>query len=165
MRAQEDGLALRPVTQGDAPAIRSALEDEELQHWFPVETPVTDATALAYVRSGRHWHAILRLPDAEFLGVIGWRRVDQGNVQIFYWVTREARGQGVATGALRMLSGWALVRLRAPRVQLLVEPENRGSQRVAEKAGFRAEGVLRGYMDFNGARRDAIMFSLLPEDL
>lgn len=165
MRVERDGLTLRPVAADDVPALRSALEDPELQRWFPVDTPVTDESALSYVRSFRHWHAILDSSAGEFLGVIGWRRVDQGNVQVFYWITREARGRGVATRALDLVAAWALSRLRAPRVQLLVEPENLGSRRVAEKAGFVPEGILRDYMDFNGDRRDAVMFSRLPEDL
>jgi RimJ/RimL family protein N-acetyltransferase len=35
---------------------------------------------------------------------------------------------------------------------------------VAEKAGFTREGVLRSYMEFNGRRRDGVMYSLLRQD-
>ena len=165
MRLEDGDVALRPVMAGDVPALRAALEDEELQRWFPVETPVTDRSALAYVDSERNWHAVVGALGGDLLGAIGWRPVDQGIVQVFYWITREARGRGVATKALELVSAWAFERLGAPRVQLLVEPENVGSQRVAEKAGFTCEGLLRSYMDFHDTRRDAFMFSLLPGEL
>ena len=50
---------------------------------------------------------------------------------------------------------------RIPRVQ------NKASQRVAEKAGFRQEGVLRSarYSERQGRRVDFAVFSLLPEEL
>ena len=39
------------------------------------------------------------------------------------------------------------------------------SQRVAEKAGFRREGVLRSFRELKGMRRDYVIYSLLPGDL
>ena len=104
-------------------------------------------------------------PPGELLGSIGWRIVDQGNFQIGYWVKTEARGRGAATRALRLLSRWALDELGLPRAQLLAEPANRASQRVAEKVGFRRECVLRSYLDVRGERRDGVMFALLRGEL
>ncbi len=45
------------------------------------------------------------------------------------------------------------------------DPRNRVSRRVAERVGYAREGVLRSYQRFKGRRMDAIVFSLLPEDL
>jgi RimJ/RimL family protein N-acetyltransferase len=39
------------------------------------------------------------------------------------------------------------------------------SQRVAERSGFRREGVLRSYHVVDGRREDAVFLSLLPADL
>jgi RimJ/RimL family protein N-acetyltransferase len=38
------------------------------------------------------------------------------------------------------------------------------SQRVAEKAGFVREGVLRSHARFREGRRDSVLFSLVPGD-
>ena len=44
--------------------------------------------------------------------------------------------------------------------------ENLASERVAEKVGFRREGVLRSHMPTpGGSRRDSVLFSLLPGEL
>jgi RimJ/RimL family protein N-acetyltransferase len=76
------------------------------------------------------------------------------------------RGRGVCTRALRLLAGWAFQELDLRRLELVTDPDNLASQRVAEKAGFRREGVLRAYLiDRDGSFRDAVMFSLLPGDL
>ena len=102
--------------------------------------------------------------SARLAGSITLRDVDL-NGQIGYWVARAARGRGVATRALILVSRWALDELGYPRVQLLTHPENRASQRVAEKAGFTCEAVLRSYIDIRGRRYDGIMFGLLPGEL
>ena len=52
------------------------------------------------------------------------------------------------------------------RLELITDPDNRGSQRVAEKVGFQREGVLRSHLLHpDGRRRDSVMFSLLPGEL
>ena len=51
------------------------------------------------------------------------------------------------------------------RVQLLAEPANRGSRRVAENAGFRREGLLGSYVEIKGDRRDVYLYALLRDDL
>ncbi len=62
-----------------------------------------------------------------------------------------------------MLSRWALDEGGYGRVELVTDPDNVASQRVAEKVGFRREGVLRSTLVHrDGRRRDPVMFSLLP---
>lgn len=39
------------------------------------------------------------------------------------------------------------------------------SQRVAEKAGFTREGVMRPHSVLGGERRDTVLYALLPADL
>jgi RimJ/RimL family protein N-acetyltransferase len=64
------------------------------------------------------------------------------------------------------LSHWAFESLGLGRVELVTDPENIASQRVAEKAGFQREGVLRSMLlNRDGSRRDGVIFSLLPDDL
>ncbi|KAI6693259.1 hypothetical protein NL676_020969 [Syzygium grande] len=50
------------------------------------------------------------------------------------------------------------------RVEAVADVENKASQRVLEKAGFRREGVLRKYYVLKGRTRDAFMFSRLSTD-
>jgi RimJ/RimL family protein N-acetyltransferase len=156
-----DGIVLRPFTEEDVPAVTQGCQDPEVARWIPVPVPYSEEDARAYFAADRNARAIVDAASGELLGSIGWRIVDQGNVQIGYWVKREARGRGVATTALRLLSRWALEKLGSERVQLLAEPGNHASRRVAEKAGFKPEGTLRHYLDVRGERRDGIMFALV----
>ena len=68
--------------------------------------------------------------------------------------------------ALKTLCRCAVDTLDFKRVELLTDPENLASQRVAEKAGFQREGVLRSSLEYrDGRRRDSILFSALPDEL
>jgi RimJ/RimL family protein N-acetyltransferase len=80
-------------------------------------------------------------------------------------VRRAARGRGVATSALRMLSRWALTSAGFERLQLVTETQNVASQRVAVKAGFQREGLLRSFVKVDGDRVDGVMFGLLRDDV
>jgi [ribosomal protein S5]-alanine N-acetyltransferase len=63
------------------------------------------------------------------------------------------------------VSHWALSQPDVARLELSTSPDNAASQRVAERSGFRREGVLRSYHVVDGRREDAVFFSLLPDDL
>ncbi len=58
-------------------------------------------------------------------------------VELTYGVAPWARGQGLATRAVRLAAGWALTDGRFERVELRIGQGHLASQRVAEKAGFR----------------------------
>jgi RimJ/RimL family protein N-acetyltransferase len=58
-----------------------------------------------------------------------------------------------------------LTELGVERLYLTTAPDNIASQRVAERAGFTREGLLRSHLPIPGGRRDSVMYSLLPGDL
>lgn len=76
-----------------------------------------------------------------------------------------ARGRGLATEAVRL--GVELA-FRSHGVAKLVAgayDQNLASLRVLEKAGFRREGLRRGYFAFEGGRADLVEFGLLAEEV
>jgi RimJ/RimL family protein N-acetyltransferase len=166
-----DGLVtVRRWTEEDADAVTAACQDEAIQHWIPtIPRPYLREHALAYVRGeveglGEHQYAIE--VDGVPVGAIGMsvNRMRTGHVG--YWCATEARGRGVVTRALRLVSRYGFEELGLQRLELITDPENIASQRVAEKAGYRREGVLRSHLDHpDGRRRDSVMFSLLPGEL
>jgi RimJ/RimL family protein N-acetyltransferase len=60
--------------------------------------------------------------------------------------------------------GWAFADVGLARVKWRAQVGNVASRRVAEKAGFTMEGLLRGDIAHRGERRDAWIASLLPGD-
>jgi len=167
-----DGVVLlRPWLEEDVPALVDACNDAEITRWIPViPTPYTEEDACAFVRrevEGSPEYSFAVTAGEALAGAIGMRANAHGyRARIGYWVAAWARGQGVATRALRCLSRWAFDELGLQRLELITDPENVASQRVAEKVGFRREGVLRAHLRHRDGRvRDSVMWSLLPGEL
>jgi RimJ/RimL family protein N-acetyltransferase len=173
MELRAHGIILRDWRLDDAPAVAAACADPEIARWLPlVPVPYTHDDAVTYIRScldsedSRKPFAIVDPDTDELLGAIdmgvnGWR-----TGRIGYWVAPAARGRGVCTAALRVLSRWAFEELGLGRLELMTDPDNIASQRVAEKAGYTSEALLRSVIQYrDGSRADALMFSLLPGEL
>jgi ribosomal-protein-alanine N-acetyltransferase len=162
---------LRPWRKADAAEIVACLDgDPEISRWLDqVPQPYPRADALAYIGGiGENAFAVTNAASGRVLGSIGVQFSEEGDVgEIGYWLRADARGSGVTTRAVVLLSRWALRRDGVARVQLRADPENAASCRVAEKAGFTREGVLRS-AHWNARlerRQDWAMYSLLPGEL
>lgn len=91
------------------------------------------------------WYAIwlietmdgLRVGDLCFKGLLA-----DGSVEIGYGILTEYQGRGYATEAVGASVEWALTQPGVNRVEAETDPDNRASQRVLEKCGFRATGVI-----------------------
>ncbi|MEI3843911.1 MULTISPECIES: GNAT family N-acetyltransferase [unclassified Microbacterium] len=99
------------------------------------------------------------------VGQIGlWLRdIDRGRATIGYWIRPGARRRGYASAALATLVDWAFTKQEIPRLQLYVEPNNVGSCRTAERAGFEREGLLRSWELVGEQRRDMYSYGLTRE--
>jgi RimJ/RimL family protein N-acetyltransferase len=162
-------MVLREWREDDAPAVFDACQDPEIQRWMPIiPRPYTMADALAFVRDeigfGPHQFAVVW--EERVVGSTGLRIGQNETGEVGYWCAPEARGRGIIPRAVRLICRYAVDELGLGRVQLTADPDNLASQRVAEKVGFRREGVLRSHLRHpDGRRRDSVMFSLLPGEL
>jgi RimJ/RimL family protein N-acetyltransferase len=169
MELRVDDLLLRPPTEADVSAVTEACQDEDLPRFIPhFPSPYREEDARIWIGSRKQDETsrtflIVDGTTGELLGSIEVRLGDVGSIG--YMVTKEARGRGIATRAATLLSRWAVTEGGVQRLELTTHPENVASQRVAEKAGFTREGILRSQIDFPEGRRDSVMFSLLPSDL
>ena len=164
-------IILRPLDERDLPAIERAASDAEILKWFDLHTR-SPADYLAAKREA--WAegtgASVAICDATrpdtSLGQVFVERDDHGRGSVGYWLLEGGRGKGRAARAVRLMASWALPTMRLARLQLHTDPENVASQRVAERAGFTREGVLRAYNGRgDGTRADVVVYSLLPQDL
>ena len=90
--------------------------------------------------------------------------LDAAEGELGYVVAPAARGHGVASRAVGLLTDWGLGELRLQRVELRIDPANAASSRVAERNGYRHEGVLRSVAFTEGLRSDVGIWSRLASD-
>jgi RimJ/RimL family protein N-acetyltransferase len=161
-------VSLRPPDERDIAAIERGAHDADVIRAFG--RPSMSGEQLLELNRSR-WErgeaATFAICDAVgscvghvFVNLSGERRGSVG-----YWLLPEARGKGLASRALKLVSRWALRDLALIRLVLLTEPSNRQSRRVAEANGFLEEGVLRSYSEIDGRRIDYVSYSLVPSDL
>jgi RimJ/RimL family protein N-acetyltransferase len=105
--------------------------------------------------------------DGRLVGSIDLKHTDwaAGVTEIGYWAAPEARGNGYLAEATEALARWTLAEVGFHRVELRIAAGNAASRRVAEKAGFRAEGVARSAGYVHGGRVDLVLYSLVRSEL
>jgi len=171
-----DVVLLRPCGEADVPGIVLAFSDPVMQRFSWRTAPYTETDARDYfaeqeearLRGEGLNFALVEPPDQDVvLGCVSLYevRLDQGCAAVGYWLAPEARGRGLATHAVRLLARWAFAGLGLARLELTCGPDNEASQHIAERCGFFREGLLRSHVPFKGARRDSVIYSLLPGEL
>jgi RimJ/RimL family protein N-acetyltransferase len=160
-------VALRAWRQEDVPALVRACADPLTARYTSVPVPYTPEDAAKFVAAGRSPTALPLAAaspgDADaVLGAVGLHAVSQlrRRAEIGYWTAPWARGRGVATEALSLLSAWALGHLGLRRLDLYAEPENEASHGVAVRAGFERGELVRSGIALRGRRYDVIRFTL-----
>jgi RimJ/RimL family protein N-acetyltransferase len=110
--------------------------------------------------------AIVDEESGDFLGLAVLVQIDHGGRQAEagYIVSPRARGRGVGVEALGLLTDWALSDQGLVRVELRISADNVPSIKVAERAGFVREGVLRSVHFKQGVRTDIAVYSRLASD-
>jgi ribosomal-protein-alanine N-acetyltransferase len=168
VKLSDGEIVLRPWRLDDLDALVDAIDDPEIGRWMPkIPHPYSVEAGAAYLarsagREGRF--AIVTADDGKLLGGISLVPKQWGRGEIGYWIRADARGRGLATRALVLVSRWGLQR-GFRRLQLHADVDNPASHRVAEKAGFVREGVLRSWIEHDDDERDHVLFSLVRGDL
>jgi RimJ/RimL family protein N-acetyltransferase len=90
--------------------------------------------------------------------------LDAREGEIGYMVVPAARGRGVSVRAVDLLTHWAFDELGLERLELHIDVTNIASERVAERAGYRRDGVLRNVHFKEGLRSDTAIWSRLSTD-
>lgn len=143
-------LRLRGVVEADAPDVLGAYADPDIRRWN-LRSIATTADARAWIEAthaawtagtGATW-AVVGADDGLLGRVTLHLRPEEEAGEVTYWVVPEARGRSVATRAVRAATSWAHDAGGVVRLELRHSTQNPASCRVAERAGFAAEGVLR----------------------
>lgn len=169
-----EGLDLRLPNSADIEDIVEICRDPEVQAWTTIPENYTPEDAEAWIRHAAqgwntcHEFGFVGVDESTRLivGTVGVRstRPDRRIADIGYTVSPRARGRGIAPRMVHLVRTWTLGVWPVERFQIHVYVGNTPSERVAEKCGFRREGVLRRFGDQRGRLRDAVMFSWLPDE-
>jgi RimJ/RimL family protein N-acetyltransferase len=177
---QTSRTLLRPWQPADAPALLQLINDnrERLTPAFPrTLAAVYDEESAAAFVAGKTagWHAreLFQLAvwhggTGELAGIISLLNLDWSvpRAELAYMLGRNSEGQGLLAEALPAALRWAFAELKLERVYARINPDNVRSSHLAERVGFRWEGLMRhDFRDGNGLLVDACLYGLLPTEL
>jgi ribosomal-protein-alanine N-acetyltransferase len=150
------------------------------QPWFP-EAPA-DRTPEGFfeeqlqrtangLASQSEYRLVGRLSDGTLAAFVNLFQIVRGvgqTAMASWWVNSELRGQGYGSEGVGVLLDFAFAPepqgLGLHRVQANVIPTNIASIRVAEKNGFRREGLALRYVKIAGEWQDHVMFAKLVDE-
>ena len=176
-RIETERLLLLAPRVGLGQALNAAICEsiEELRPWMPwaqVEPTVEESEAIVRRQLARFvaredlvFQIYRRNADGsagQLLGGTGLHRFDWAvrRFEIGYWIRSSAQGQGYVSEAVRALAAMAFDALKARRVEIRMDSNNRRSRAVAERCGFEFEGVLRrDALSPLGEPRDTCVYS------
>ena len=173
----DEAVVLRPWISSDATFMVEASRDPAIERYNgPVPASAADAVAVIE-RIQESWRtlevdgdptgAAFAIVDAALGEPVGMCGIDDWSstdvAQFGYWLAAGARGRGLATRAVTLMTGW-LFDLGAARVFLTIQSDNAASAAVARRAGFTYEGTLRADGVWQGQRKDVDVFAVLPNE-
>lgn len=173
---ETDRLILRAPRPGEGAAVNAAIAESlaALQPWMPwaATMPTVDQSEAQARRSAGRFRLREDLPyrmwmkdTGLFVGGTGLHRMDWSvpRFEIGYWCRTSLAGRGYVTEAVRALAAIAIDQLNARRIEIICDATNQPSRRVAERAGFTLEAVLRcNARDLAGNVCDECVYALIP---
>ena len=171
----DERLRLKPLVAEYADALDAVIAESraELARWLPwVEAHRGPDDLRAYIAlvDERRSRALAETTFAIFYdgapigaielhGPTGLHDV----TSVGYWLGTGFTGRGIMTKSLVRFSDFAFEAHEIRRLELYAVVDNLKSRRVAERAGFTFEAVLRNRLKLGGDYLDAALYARFPE--
>ncbi len=110
--------------------------------------------------------AITDKTSGRMLGGCGLNSIDENPVaNLGYWIRTSEAGRGFVTEATRGLLKFGFQQLKLNRIEIIMSTKNTASRKVAVKVKGTLEGILRNRLHLHGQNHDALLYSLIPDDI
>ena len=179
-RFETNNFILRSYDVGDGPLVADAVNAsyDHLRPWMPWAKPhqsVEESEKLVrqfrarYLLSEDFVIGIFSADGRQLLGGTGFHLregpISNACAEIGMFIRQSEAGRGLGTRVLRALVRWGFTDWPWLRLAWRCDQRNVASARVAEKAGLRLEGVLRGQRaEVGEGRRDTACYAMLKSE-
>ena len=165
-------IALRPVHESDLGRLYRFHQDISSRgSYFPIGVMAEPAFQKQFRETGfwgDHDGMLLIVGDEdEIIGHIEFFRTVPylDELELSYHIyASEHTGKGIATEAVKLMTGYLFDRKKNNRIRLIIHPDNIASKRVAEKCGYRHEGTARGAWFHQGRSQDVEVYAMLRDE-
>ncbi len=171
-------IRIRPYRTSDIESCFKSVEESlsELLPWLPwCHSPYSIKETKKWIklchttwdRGSEYAFAIIDAKNGAYLGGCGLSNINSIDqfANVDYWVRSSKAKQGIATAVVFLLARFGFEELKLNRLEIVVAVDNKASIRVAQKVGAKMEGILRNRLVVRDKIYDAMMFSLIPQDI
>ncbi len=160
---------LRPFKEGDEKSLVKNLNNKNIiKNLANVPFPYRLKHAKSWIEINLKEHQNKKSTIAVFVidvggdvvGSVAFHKIVPGHkAEVGYWLEEDYWGQGIMTEALRLITEFGFGKLKLRRLQLDAYSFNKASMRVAEKAGYGFEGIMKKGVKKDGKFIDVHIYS------
>lgn len=168
-------LQLRLITLGEAAEFAECVRQSPSLHqwidWCNDQFSTQEAerfilaNRLNWVKADAYGFGVFDKKQQKLLGMVAINEFYHtfNMASLGYWVADAYQQQGAGKEALEALIEFCFSRLELTRLEIVCDPDNVASQRLATACGAQQESVARNRFLFDGRPKDGIVYSLIPE--
>lgn len=161
---QQENLTIRPVEERDLAFLQLA-QTQEMRGSFQE----AQMESMARLRSqwekdgmlGEQFQMLMVELEGQPVGFVTAFFVRKGMVRVGIQLDENCRGQRVGSRAFALLRDYLLENFPLVRLEADTDVDNIAAQKMLERCGFRAEGVLRKYRFHHGSYHDSYLYSYI----
>ena len=161
---QQENLTIRPVEERDLAFLQLAQTQGMRGSFQEVQME-----SMARLRSqwekdgmlGEQFQMLMVELEGQPVGFVTAFFVREGMVRVGIQLDENCRGQRVGSRAFALLRDYLLENFPLVRLEADTDVDNIAAQKMLERCGFRAEGVLRKYRFHHGSYHDSYLYSYI----
>lgn len=165
-------LSLRQLNSNDADAILSLRSNDEVMKYIPRPYLKTKQDALDLIAMfddkiensiGINWGIYFLDEPEKLLGIIGYYRMkpEHYRAEVGYMLFPEYNGKGIISESLQKAVEYGFKEMKLHSIEAVLDPENKGSEKVLLKNGFVKEAHLIENEFYEGRFLDTMIYSIL----
>lgn len=171
---ETDRLILRRIEDKDARVFYRMYSDKEVMKYFgkelfssfkQAEDKVKLEKSAFETKEAIRW-AITLKPEDDMIGSGGFWKINKEHyrAEIGYDLLPDFHRRGIMSEAVKVMIEFGFTKMKLHSIEANTDPENKSSNRMLEKLGFKLEGNFRENYFFNGKFLDTFTFSLINKN-
>ena len=161
---QQENLTIRPVEERDlaflqlaqTQGMRGSFQEAQMESMARLRSQWEKDGML-----GEQFQMLMVELEGQPVGFVTAFFVREGMVRVGIQLDENCRGQRVGSRAFALLRDYLLENFPLVRLEADTDVDNIAAQKMLERCGFRAEGVLRKYRFHHGSYHDNYLYSYI----
>lgn len=171
----DDELLLRTLQPSDANELFDIVDASRvhLRPWLPwVDMNTREEHTLQFIQQAivsQHNQDAMALGivyQGKLIGSMGMHDWNHGlnKAQLGYWISKDFEGRGIINNCLKGFINFLFGKVGLNKIEIQFVVSNKRSAAVAERLGFKIEGIIRQSYLLNGNYHDVVITGILKTE-